>query len=247
MKFSLTFCGLFFVFGCLLWLPAEAAENVYVSKGVPALDKEWTGSDYLASFEIFSTGKAPLPLMKEGDGEAVLLRICNQSNLSLYRNKQLPIKQRIESYLETQQGLNSIMKLYTAEANAQKDVHVELAMLFGMNLDAAGTGLELFGEFMPTIPKDDKYEIRMGGLKRMNLGLVQIIVGAEQTLSEKKLFSDRDMGVILEATKRNLPFFLPHFSEDFRKEMSSKFQNRSKEFSGRNAETLSSIVEILKG
>ncbi len=206
-----------------------AATNAFLEAGIPAADREWRGSDYMLAAQIFTDGKVTLPRFSDEQGSLLLERLTSIENFSFQRNKTLPFGSRMEDYLNLTQGANSILKLYLTAANKGKDVHKEMARLQAFELHVAALGVELVDEFMPTIPKDDKYAVRMDGLKKMYSGLTTVFVGAEASLTERK-FSPDDKSTMLEAMTNTLPQIKKTFSADYAVELRKKLESDKSKF-----------------
>ncbi|WP_367870223.1 hypothetical protein [Luteolibacter sp. Populi] len=225
---------------------SHAAENPFIAGGVPASDREWIGKDYAATFQAFETGTAPLPVLEDPLGKRVIQRLTNEENFGLHKNKNLPLAQRLGDYLEMQKSLASIFKLYIAPAGEEKNLHAEQAVLMGFNLRVAALGVDLVNEFIPTIPKDDKYEIRMEGLKQMYGGLTTSFSGAESALGETKIFSENDFAVILGAMRSTLPTLKQAFTPEYQLELEKKLSDRKEHSKGESLAALEEMIKVLK-
>jgi hypothetical protein len=211
---------------------AQGPSNRYVEAGIPAASRVWNGVDYERAVQILSEGKIALPRFADPQGAPLLRRITSTENFASYRNKDLPLQSRMEDYLKMYRGITSLLKLYYAEpAIGGVAPHQELAALLAFLLHGSALGIELTDEFLPTIPKDDHYEIRLAGLKQMNSGLIGVFVGAEQTLAERKVFSAEDLSVILAAMESTLPRARKAFPEDVRVELRKKLEEDKARFS----------------
>jgi hypothetical protein len=215
----------FLAFSCK---DASGATNPYLEAGIPAADREWSGDDYQRAAEVLGSGKVPLPRLSDECGKRLLERITSVENFGLDRNKKISLKVRMADYLEIQQGTLAIFSLYSNTLS--KDVHSELARLSAFMLQTAGVGMDLMGEFAPTIPKDENYASRMKGLKRMYSGTTTMFSGAEGSLSERHFYSPEDLSVLLNAMTQSLPHMKPAFSMDYRVELRKKLESHRSEF-----------------
>jgi len=228
-----------FAFNCL-----AAETNVFVEAGIPAPDREWRGADYRIAAATFAATKLPLPRFSDKHGKAVLDRVTSVENFSFYRNKTLPVDPRMADYANLLEGAGAILKRYLATTTKGREFHKELATLMAFILHAAAVGVELADEFIPTIPRDEKYPVRMDGLKKMNSGLVTMFVGAENSLAEQKFYSGEDLSLLLKALSEALPRVKKAFSADYRVELRKKLTSHKSSF--KNKEDIRYIDEMLK-
>ena len=98
-------------------------------------------------------------------------------------------------------------------------------------LHLGSVGIDLTTEFIPSIPKDQNYEIRMEGVKKMRAGLSKIFIGLETSLGERAVYGPNDLSLLLAAMKRELPIYKPMFEEGFPEDLAKKLELRAKEFS----------------
>jgi hypothetical protein len=212
---------------------SKPQSNRYLEAGIPAVSRAWSGPDYERAVEILSSGKIGLPRFADPQGAALLRRMTSTENFTLHRDKKVPMQMRMEDYLKMYQGAASLLKLYYSEpAIGGIAPHQELAAFLAFLLHGSALGIELTDEFLPTIQKDDRYEVRMAGLKQMNSGMTTVFVGAEQTLGDSKTFSADDLSVILRAMESTLPRVKKAFPEDVRVELRKKLEEDKARFTG---------------
>ena len=203
---------------------AQAETSLYLEAGIPAPSREWTGGDYERTLQVLSVGKVALPRFSDRHGEAILTRLTSTENFSFHRNRTLPLQARLEDFSKLYQNASSLGKLYFAAATKDARLGKEVAHLVAFLLHTSEVGVELLDEFLPTIPRDDKYAVRMDGLKRYQSGLTIIFVGAEITLAERNNFSADDRSVVLEAMAQTLPRIKIAFLPDYRVELARKLE-----------------------
>jgi hypothetical protein len=218
----------------LLSLLNVARGQALVEAGVPALSREWTSVDYQQAANVLASGKVPLPTLADPEGRAFLKRLTSTDNLSSSRNRSVPIGARLEDFSKMMIAPNSILKQYLAAANKGEKLHAEIALQMAFVLHLAEEGILLADEFMPTIPKDGKYETRLAGLKKMNSGLTTIFVGAEASLGENTFYSQEDLSGLLQAMADVLPTVKRAFLSDYKIELRKKLQARQASFSDQN-------------
>lgn len=206
------------------------AANRFVEIGIPSPGREWYGSEYSRAAEVFATKTVSVPAFEDPDGRKVIERMVSVENFSLARNLTLPLDQRMEDALTMQGAANSIFKEYIDHANQGKDLHREIAAQIGFSLRLSVVVLDLVDEFLPTIKRDEKYEIRMDGLRGLKMNVETVFSGAEASLGERGYFSEADLSVILTAMADTLPRLNDAFSKDFRVEILRRLQARVPEF-----------------
>jgi hypothetical protein len=214
--------------------------------GIPALSREWVGDDYARAAGLLAAGKVPLPRLSDETGRLFLQRLTSTENFSFYRNRTLPIEQRLDNLLKLMSGSGTIMKQYATAANKGLDLHREITQQLAFSLRFAAMGVQLIDEFLPTIPKDDKYPVRMDGLKRTNGGLTSIFVGAEMSLSETKFYSPEDLSLLLGAMAETLPVVKKAFPPDYRIELRKKLESRKSAFPRKeDAQSIQRMIDEL--
>lgn len=119
-------------------------------------------------------------------------------------------------------GVRAITMQYATAANKGTNVHTEMAMQVSFMLRVAKVGTILVDEFIPTIQKDDKYEIRLAGLKRMYSGMTTMFVGAEASLSETSFYSPDDRSLLIQTMAEVLPAIKNAFPAGYNVELRKK-------------------------
>jgi hypothetical protein len=108
-------------------------------------------------------------------------------------------------------------------------------------------GLKLADEFLPTVPRDDKYTVRIEGLGKMRASSVLIFSAVEQSLAERNFYSGADLSLLLDGMRETVPDAVGSFTENYRVELVAKLQRRLKEFPAeRDQEALRVIIDTLE-
>ncbi len=223
----------------LLTTPLACAQDAtlspYTAAGIPAVTREWTGADYTQAFRVLSAGSVTLPRFSDRHGTVLLDRITSTDNFSFHRNRSLPIQSRLHDHVALLQSVNSLLKLYSVKSVTDTaSSKPELASLLAFLLRVSAVGLDLTDEFLPTIPRDDKYATRIDGLKTMKSGLTTMFVGAEVSLTERNGFSPKDRSLLLEAMAATLPTVKRAFASDYKVELQQKLKTDRAKFTGSN-------------
>ena len=214
-----------------------SAANQFVEAGAPAPDREWYGSEYQKMAELLASGKIGFPALGSDDGRRMFERMVSVENFSFARNRTLPVGQRLSDSMQLQEEANSIMKLYANKANDGALLHEEVVRLFSFTLRVTEVMLDLVDEFIPTIPHDDKYAVRLDGLKKLKMSVELLFSGAEVSLGERSFYREKDLGVMLTAMCETLPRLKAVFSDNFRVEISSRIRARLPQFSDKAAKS----------
>lgn len=218
--------------------------NRFIEAGVPAPDREWYGREYERVADLILRKKISLPTLSDHDGAAVFQRLISTDNFSLSYNRTISITQRFPDFLTFQQSYNSILKVYANEANSGADLHKEVALLLAHTLRIIVVSLDLAEEYMPTIAHDEKFEIRMDGMSKMKASLPIAYSGVEESLGERKFYSEDDLSMLLTALGETTPKLKTVFTADFVAEARMRFAKRQKEF--RKEQDLLLIDSIIK-
>lgn len=174
-----------------------------------------------------------MPNLETEDGEVVLQRLTDLSNLALWRNQTIPLGQRFTATLEIQQAMGRILGKYAEEASREPakaaKLHTELAMLMAFVLHVSGLMADQVEELKPLIQKDEHYATRMQGLRQMGAGTETMLSGVETSLGERHIYSESDMKLMVQALRENLPRLEPLISDDFKVEFRDRLRKRATE------------------
>ena len=216
------------VVSTLLTASAFAA-NKYVVAGAPPPDREWLGQDYQAMSDLLGAGKVPTPTLADPDGAAILRRMWNTDNLKSYRNRLLPVGERLPGLLAMQGSVQVLVSTYVKELNVGRKVSTEIAESMAFTLRSSAVMLELVDELVPTIPAERR-EQAAAGLQQMRGGMATVFDGAEVSLSERKVYSETDFSLLLAAMAETLPVIRRAFSPAQVVEMRGRLEKRKSEF-----------------
>jgi len=116
-------------------------------------------------------------------------------------------------------------------------------MVFGLRL--AVLGFELSNEFLPTIPEDDRYEVRMQGLEKMNDGMLTALAGAMTSLSRTNFYSDENLTLILATLNQTLPTFKRVLPQEDHAVVKSILSEQKSRFKGGDLRLIESMLKTL--
>jgi hypothetical protein len=216
------------VVSVLLSAPGFAA-NKFVAAGAPSPDREWIGQDYQKMADLIGSGKIATPTLADPDGAAVLKRMWNPANFRFYRNRLLPVGERLPGLLAMQSSVQGLLSTYVKELNAGRKVSREMVESMAFTLRGAVVMLELVDELLPTIPADRREQVA-AGLQQMRGGVATVFDGADVSLSERKVYSDADLSVLLTAMAETLPVIKRAFRPEQIVEMRGRLEKRKADF-----------------
>jgi hypothetical protein len=187
----------------------------------PAADRAWSSADYRDLAELIKSG-VPLPALADPFGQAVFERIVSLQNLELSRNKTLPLGSRIEEALTLLDRTKTLLVAYITKAQSGSPYERELARLQVFLMAEASLLLDLVDEFVPTIKRDEKYEVRMEGLAKMRQGIRTIMAGAVESAGETSFYSKASTLVLVQGIETYLPSFRPILTDQDRQDFSRR-------------------------
>jgi hypothetical protein len=163
----------------------------YLALGVPAVDRPWGGRDYLRTHEVLEgLDDTELPRLGDPESAPVLERIADPGNLTLQRNRSLPLNVRFQDMGAVMFGANSINKRYLVALLKDPSFADESMHVNGFLVHAVVVQLELVDELLPTLdPGDPTYATRMSGLAQMKQGLAEFVQGALVMLTDRETVS----------------------------------------------------------
>ncbi len=219
----------------------------YAAAKLPALSRTWQGADYQVVAAAINNKAIPLPRFSSSTGAALLKKITTLENLAFMQSKTLPVESRLQESLTLLPAVNSMAKAYFVAANRGEKVNAEVAALLGFMLRVSSEQARMVDEYVPTIPRDDKYSIRMDGLTRMRSGLTTMFLGAETSLSERQFYTPDDISLLLEAMADTLPSFRSLFASDFLVELHNKLSvHRKNAIRPNDVKSLERMLAALK-
>lgn len=220
------------LFNLFLFCGVATADIDYLAGGMPKAENVWQPADYLQAYSLLAKEKLPLPQATSKDSAKFFERMVNEENLKQLEDKSVVFAVRMQNYFAIQDQANNLLKLYLSAHNEGRvKAPYELVRLMSFLLHLGTIGINLTNEFLPQIPRDESYEVRLEGIKRMRAGLGRIFAGLEQSLSEKNVYGPDDLSLLLQAMKRELPHYLPMFETGFSGVLVKKLQVRAQDFS----------------
>lgn len=195
----------------------------YLEAGVPAHDRNWTGSDMQQAAEalgkLTKEDAALLPRYQSPQSGKLFERITSAENLDLYQNEQSPIEVRVHEAILLMQSSNQILVLYATAFADQKVADSELIEMIGSTLRLSATIVQLINEFLPTLDKNDPtYPTRMESLGNVRKNLATVVIANLKVLTESDLYRTSELKRLLGHMQNTYPVILPALPEASRAE-----------------------------
>ena len=226
---------------------ARAEDKPLTEAGGPSLDRTWTGDDYSLVADLIAAHTIPLPVYADPQGKQFLQRILSMDNLAACLDAKTPLTARMDNFGKVLGGVSKILDQYQTEANKGMEVHTEAAQLSAYALRTVGVGVQLIDEMMPTVPKDEAYNVHMDGIKKYQAGLISIFMNVETSLAQRDFFRARDLTVLLDAMTETLPKVIRAIPADYRKKLAEKLEADKGMFPGEHdTKNIQAMLDLLK-
>ena len=195
----------------------------YLEAGVPAHDRNWTGSDMQQAAEalgkLTKDDATLLPRYQSPQSGKLFDRITAADNLDLYRNEGSPIEVRVHEAILLMQSSNQILVLYATAFADQKVADSELIEMIGTTLRLSATIVQLIDEFLPTLDqKDPTYPTRMESLDNVRKNLATVVIANLKVLTEFHLYRTAELKRLIGYMQDTYPVILPALPEASRTE-----------------------------
>lgn len=237
-----------FLFFIVAFCGSSRADDAYLAAGVAATDRVWTSADYATLAKLISEKKVPLPLVIDPLKKKIIDRVCSLENLELGRNKSLAVVSRLQEFLVMHQATAQLLKVYVSEAASGAHLGEETSRLISFILHVSALGVELVDEFLPTLAKDETYEVRMQGLAKMKSGLSTVFSGMYTSIAVDSIYTDSQRSSMLKAVASTIPQFVTVLSDDTKTEFARKYAKCKERFKSESDQgLLEQIVSQLNG
>jgi hypothetical protein len=165
----------------------------YIAQGVPAADRTWNPLDFESAVKALSSLAAQnaslLPRLGSSKSGQLFDGMAVTNNWGIVLNNTLPIDQRFPILMGYTDGINKLLKIYSAPSYRGESFDAELVELIKRELDLLPVTFLLAEEFLASVPADDpKKPVREEGLRKMVNGFTEMVDGALVCLTESKYF-----------------------------------------------------------
>lgn len=195
----------------------------YLDAGVPAHDRNWTGSDMQQAAEalgkLTKEDATLLPRYQSPRSGKLFARITAADNLELYENQISPIEVRVHDAIILMQSSNQILVLYATAFADQKVADSEMIEMIGTTLRLSATIVQLIDEFLPTLDQNDPtYPTRMESLDNVRKNLATVVIANLKVLTESHLYRTAELKRLIGYMQDTYPVILPALPEASRAE-----------------------------
>ena len=157
-----------------LAIPGESATEAFP----PPAGRVWTSKDYKQTAELITKGKLALPSLLDSANRDLFKRIISRENLAFATNKTLLIEARGQEILDIMESVGVIQTMYAAQYMRTRQMTKDFALIAAFLIHTCKSAWLTTSEYMATVPKDDKYAVRMEGLEKTKAGFSEILTGA---------------------------------------------------------------------
>jgi hypothetical protein len=132
-------------------------------------------------------------------------------NLGFFRNRSLPLKQRMPQAIAYLSSSSQVLKLYLAGFSHRAIGDSELVELFGLHLRLSVVMFALLDEFLPTFDmKDPNYTIRMAGMEKIKKGFATMVAEGIQILTEHDVYRSSELKRLIRYMADTFPVIVPN-------------------------------------
>ncbi|HEY6931432.1 MAG TPA: hypothetical protein VJA66_17310 [Thermoanaerobaculia bacterium] len=182
----------------------------YISKGLPAPDRDWGGDDYgraLAVLQALGNEDAySLPRRFSPRSKDVFACMVSDSNLDIAHSTSLPVGLRLRQSLAEFDATGKILSVYAGPTTPAATFDDELVDLMATLLRQAVSTCQLLDEFLQTLPPAERSTpARTEGFAQVRQGMANVVSGALTTLTESALYRVPPRVRLAQALAKHLP------------------------------------------
>lgn len=244
MKFRMTAAALALLLGLISPLSmAWAAEESALPADLPALSRQWHGTDYEVVVGKIARGEMPLPRLSSPESAELFARLVSEDNLDLQKNKSLPVTARMSDFTTMAGAHGQLLMLYLREK--PQDVSGELAALMSYMLRVSASGADMMSELLPVIPRDEQFDARMQALDKFKSGMADVLVGSELAAADP-IMSASQKSQLFDAMARSIDAVKPYLAPDVKRELLGKLSKHRATATAADAPALDRLLQSLQ-
>lgn len=195
----------------------------YIEMGMPAFDREWMASDFIAAGDVLVSLAArdpgQLPRLHSPKSGPMFDRIVATQNLANLADKTFPISVRLSAALNTWDGLSLISKAYVKACIEKKVGTANLVELMGARLRVCKATTQLLDELVASRPANDPHNTtRAAAIEQLKSVMALTVASALATLNNGEDFSTSSRARLTDYCRDTLPGIVPHLSTPSQKE-----------------------------
>lgn len=213
--------------GKVLVTPADQSltQAEYLSAGVPAVDRTWSGDDMQRASKALSAlaQQGKLPRYGSARSGLVFARMTAAENLDMVRDT--TASSNVDPTLAYFTATNDLLQVYLAGFQKDQIGDTELVELMGFEFRTAVLLLDMVARSQRSLkPTDGNYQQAMNGVARMKNGLAMVAAGSITTLGERTSFRTSERLRLLGYMKETFPAMLAPLSPDARAEVLTRLE-----------------------
>lgn len=207
----------------------------YAAQGMPDPGTAWAGSDYAEAVRclaVLGVGDVcQLPRLDSPRSGTLFARMIADDNIAPLRDPARPVADRLSLAGDLMIHLNRLAILYIQASNRGQGVFdAEIVELLALSFRTTVAIFPVLHQFMPTLdPSDPTYPARMDGLRQTRTGLVRMVEGALQTLSEKQYYRLPVLVTFAGHLERALPALMPELPPETQAETKQRLTRLARE------------------
>lgn len=188
--------------------------NEYIRLGLGAPEREWAGSDMVVAARVLTSltkdGYQQLPRYQSERSGEVFARITSAQNLSVLKNRTLPLESRAQLMSSYSEGLSAIYKIYMAAFAKGEIGDPEIVELMGASLRLMVTMSDIANELLLTLNKSDPtYPIRLGGFEKIKRSFASGLAGLFVFINAPDGLRPTDLNRLIGYMQETLPKIVP--------------------------------------
>ena len=201
----------------------------YVRLGLPSHDRDWVGNDMKIAADalaaIAKKDRTQLPRSESKTSGKVFARIISNDNLEMFKNKSVPVQQRLGSCVTHMDANRLILTTYLDAFQNRAVSDRDMLDVLESTLRVSAVIMDIADEFLPLLDENDpSYPARMKGLDQMKRGLSTVASGAIVTLTESNSYRPKELKRFAGKLKDTLPRLFKILTKDTHEEFSLRLQ-----------------------
>ncbi len=231
---------------CVLSVFNITYANEYTDAGAPPTDRVWTADDYQQFAQVLQSGKVALPTFKTVVGKRYIERMTSLDNLDALQDDSLSIDKGFEISLSMIEGFSPIVKMYVVSLMISEGNGIEAMRMLAFSYRIGMVVRPWMYKKSEIIPKDDTYLIRLEGIRKMELGIMEQFIGILMSFDEIQGLTDEDKLFAVQALRQDFSEVSLLFSKEQRKEIEKRIIRLQKTMPKQASKLLQEMRDILQ-
>lgn len=198
--------------------------EAYISRGLPAPDRGWTGDEYTRAADaiekVAAGDAARLPRIGSPKSGGVFSRMVNPANLEIAEAKVLDPGLRLQLEGGITIGVTKVLGVYLTAFQKGARLDDEVAEIMAFTVFVSRRVVVDAEAFFATLPKDDpKRAARNEGRRKMKDGMSEVISGTLTDASNASGLSARARLRLARSLEENVPLVRVHLPAGMQQEL----------------------------